>query len=368
RYWPEYEGPTRLLGFAGFKAGTTHVTIVDNRQGSLNYGKEVTFPVTVIETPPLKVAALRFYAASNAGLRTLGEVWSNDQDKDLRRIIKTPEKFDDSKGWEKLEASKDKLAEIRAVVASRPRTTTIGRKTPDLFEVKIDGGTVQDQLEFGKKILGKDLKISEVFKEGGDVDVISITKGKGIQGPVKRWGIKKLKHKRSEEHTSELQSRFDIVCRLLLEKGDDLRHVHAFPTRRSSDLVKIDGGTVQDQLEFGKKILGKDLKISEVFKEGGDVDVISITKGKGIQGPVKRWGIKKLKHKSRKTVRGVGSIGPWHPHYVMYSVPRAGQMGFAQRTEYNKEILKMGDNGAEVTPKGGFLRYGPVKTEYTVLR
>jgi len=83
---------------------------------------------------------------------------------------------------------------------------------------------------------------------------------------------------------------------------------------------------------------------------------------------VKRWGIKKLKHKSRKTVRGVGSIGPWHPHYVMYSVPRAGQMEFAQRTEHNKQILKMGNNGADVTPKGGFLRYGPVRTEYTVLR
>src|SRR5699024_12192945 len=26
------------------------------------------------------------------------------------------------------------------------------------------------------------------------------------------------KHNRSEEHTSELQSRFDLVCRLLLEK------------------------------------------------------------------------------------------------------------------------------------------------------
>src|SRR5437868_11395535 len=26
------------------------------------------------------------------------------------------------------------------------------------------------------------------------------------------------KHRRSEEHTSELQSRFDLVCRLLLEK------------------------------------------------------------------------------------------------------------------------------------------------------
>lgn len=266
RYWPSYEGPPRLLGFAGFKAGTTHVTVVDNRQGSLNYGKEVTFPVTVVETPPLRVAALRFYEMRHSGLRTIGEVWSNDQDKELQRKIKTPEKFDDTKGWEKFDASKDKVVEIRAVVTSKPRNTTIGRKTPDLFEVKIDGGTAQDQLEFGKKILGKDVKISEVFKEGGEVDVISITKGKGIQGPVRRWGIKKLKHK------------------------------------------------------------------------------------------------------SRKTVRGVGSIGPWHPHYVMYSVPRAGQMGFSQRTEYNKQILKMGDNGTDVTPKGGFLRYGPVKAEYTVLR
>src|SRR5699024_12642709 len=35
------------------------------------------------------------------------------------------------------------------------------------------------------------------------------------------WKYQKLKSnyiKRSEEHTSELQSRFDIVCRLLLEK------------------------------------------------------------------------------------------------------------------------------------------------------
>jgi|GEM_PF-6582139 len=195
RYWPNYEGAPRLLGFAGFKAGTTHVTVVDNRQGSLNYGKEVTFPVTVVETPPLKVAALRFYEMRDKGLRTIGEVWSNDQDKELQRIIKTPEKFDDTKGWEKIDTAKEKLVEIRAVVASRPRSTTIGRKTPDLFEVKIDGGTAQDQLEFGKRILGKDVKISEVFKEGGEVDVISITKGKGIQGPVKRWGIKKLKHK-----------------------------------------------------------------------------------------------------------------------------------------------------------------------------
>src|SRR5699024_11976495 len=40
--------------------------------------------------------------------------------------------------------------------------------------------------------------------------------------PVSREAATKLKHiirdTRSEDHTSELQSRFDLVCRLLLEK------------------------------------------------------------------------------------------------------------------------------------------------------
>src|SRR5262245_36575511 len=41
---------------------------------------------------------------------------------------------------------------------------------------------------------------------------------------------------RSEEHTSELQSLRHLVCRLLLASCGDHRHLHPFPTRRSSDL------------------------------------------------------------------------------------------------------------------------------------
>src|SRR5207248_389944 len=41
---------------------------------------------------------------------------------------------------------------------------------------------------------------------------------------------------RSEEHTSELQSPYDLVCRLLLESYAAHRDLHSFPTRRSSDL------------------------------------------------------------------------------------------------------------------------------------
>src|SRR5699024_11497912 len=37
------------------------------------------------------------------------------------------------------------------------------------------------------------------------------------------FGSKTAMDERSEEHTSELQSRFDLVCRLLLEKKDNVR-------------------------------------------------------------------------------------------------------------------------------------------------
>src|SRR5690606_36191013 len=41
---------------------------------------------------------------------------------------------------------------------------------------------------------------------------------------------------RSEEHTSELQSRENLVCRLLLERPCSIEVLQSFPTRRSSDL------------------------------------------------------------------------------------------------------------------------------------
>jgi len=116
-----------------------------------------------------------------------------------------------------------------------------------------------------------------------------------------------------------------------------------------------------------KGLLGKTISVGEVFKEGQMVDVISVTKGKGFQGPVKRWGVKILSHKARKTKRGIATLGPWKPPRVLYSVPRAGQMGYFQRTEHNKRILKIGTDGSEVSPKGGFIRYGPVRGTYILL-
>jgi large subunit ribosomal protein L3 len=131
--------------------------------------------------------------------------------------------------------------------------------------------------------------------------------------------------------------------------------------------VEIGGGTTQQQFEHAKTLLGKTVTLIDIFKEGQYVDIASVSTGKGFQGPVKRWGVTILQAKGRKTKRGIATLGPWNPHHVMYSTPRAGQMGFHQRTEYNKRILKIGRDGREITPKGDFIRYGPVRGPYVLL-
>src|SRR5205807_847349 len=56
---------------------------------------------------------------------------------------------------------------------------------------------------------------------------------------------------RSEEHTSELQSPCNLVCRLLLESHPSPRALHSFPTRRSSDLRQQ--GTGNGEPNFGRQ-------------------------------------------------------------------------------------------------------------------
>jgi large subunit ribosomal protein L3 len=266
RYWPPVEEKPTILAFFGVKAGMTHVLATDNRKGSMTFGKEVVIPATVIETPPVTVVGVRAYTESPNGMKSLGEAWSSNLPNDLGRILTIPKKSSTEDHLKKIEDSLQKIVQIRVILATQPKLTKIGRKTPDVIEVKVGGSSIKECFDFAKNVLGKEMKFQDAFKEGQIVDVMAITKGKGIQGPVKRWGVRKLFHK------------------------------------------------------------------------------------------------------SRKRVRGVGTLGAWTPHYVMYSVPRAGQMGFHQRTEYSKQVLKIGEKGVEITPKGGFIRYGIVGGGYVLLR
>ena len=109
----------------------------------------------------------------------------------------------------------------------------------------------------------------------------------------------------------------------------------------------------------------------KTFENGTYVDTAAITKGKGWQGVIYRWGAKRKQHKSRKTVREIGSLGPISPQNVMYTVPRAGQTGFHQRIEYDKRIMIMSNTEKEefrINPDGGFKHFGNVNGDFIVVK
>ncbi len=131
---------------------------------------------------------------------------------------------------------------------------------------------------------------------------------------------------------------------------------------------KVGASSVQEAFEYAKDILGTDIRIADIIDEGMLVDTIAVTKGHGFQGPVRRWGIRILQHKSRKTKRGVGCIGPWTPTNIRYTVPRPGQTGFHTRTSFNNVVVKLGERGEEITPAGGFVNYGVIRGDYIMLK
>lgn len=133
----------------------------------------------------------------------------------------------------------------------------------------------------------------------------------------------------------------------------------------------VKGGDIQKQFTYVKDLLGKEVTVDQVFELGSSVDVAAITKGKGWQGVIQRMGAKRKQHKSRKTVRELGSLGPISPQNVMYTVPRAGQMGFHQRVEYNKRIMIMSNTNKDeikINPEGGYKHFGNVKGDFIILK
>ncbi len=248
RNWPKVEGnkPT-MLGYPAFKAGTIHVITVDDRSKTPNFGKPLFNMSSVLSMPEAEVVGMRLYSHEDGADLPIADVKAAGQ---------TSEKL-----------PLERARRVAAMVSTVPRDVGLSQKQPIVMEVGVAGADVKSQADY---VLG---------------------------------------------------------------------------------------------------LIGKKVKFADVFKAGMYVDVLGITKGKGFEGPVTRFGIKRKQHKSRKSVRAVGVIGPWHPAAVMYTIARAGQMGFHQRTETGKRIL-MAANAADkpITPAGGFPHFGEVKGDYAILR
>ena len=268
--WPSIDiGEPVPLAFLGYKAGMTHVYMVDDDPNSPTRGSEVFTPVTIVEAPPMYVLAVRAYGYDpNRGLYTIGEAWTSPPPElEIERKIKRFNSGNPEASLSKIEGLIDRVMEVRLIASSQPKLVGgLGKKKPDVVEIKLGGvGDVSKLLDYAREKLGQLIPVTEVFRVGQLVDVIGVTKGRGFQGVVKRWGVKELP----------------------------------------------------------------------------------------------RW------HKHRKGSRKIGARS--HGRGTFWETPQAGQMGFHRRTEFNKRILEIGEDGYRVTPAGGFLHYGIVRSTYLML-
>jgi len=138
--------------------------------------------------------------------------------------------------------------------------------------------------------------------------------------------------------------------------------------KKKPDLIEIGlHGSLDEKKNFIKENIGKEISVLDFFENGQLIDLRGLTKGKGTQGPVKRFGITLKGHKSEKGRRRPGSIGPWHPARVIFRVPMAGQLGMFTRVSYNSKIIDLGKSKGKNELKG-IKNYGDVRTDYIVVK
>lgn len=175
----------------------THAFLVDYRKRSTTAGQEVAVPVTVVEVPPLRVAAARLYRRAPYGLRIVGEVWGRDLAPSLERRI-PPHRPSTEAELERFAATA--ADEVRLVLFTQPELIVgVPSKTPTLFEVRVAGEKFEDRRAFALQQLGAELPVDKLTKEGEFVDVIGVTKGFGFQGHIQRWGVK-LQPRKNSKH------------------------------------------------------------------------------------------------------------------------------------------------------------------------
>jgi len=285
----------------GYKAGSTHILREMDKAGSKAHKKEVVEAVTVIETPPIIVVGMVGYLETPRGLKSMTTVWAQHLSNECKRRF--------YKNWG---ASEKKKAFTR-------------------YTKKFTEGT------------------------GIEAEKEKLTKYCTILRAICHTQIGKIGLRQKKAHICEIQ---------------------------------VNGGTMADKVAFVEGLFEKPVSVGSVFEQNEQIDTIAITKGKGYEGVVTRWGVTKLPRKTHKGLRKVACIGSWHPSRVKYSVARAGQNGYHHRTELNKKIYRIGaaarqadgkkvQNNATtefdltvkgITPLGGFPHYGEVNEDYVMIK
>lgn len=261
--WRAVQGRTNqsgLLGAIGYKAGMARYLVRDMTPDSMTKGKQIIVPVTLIECPPMRIASVRFYRNSNVAFDIPVSIPEKEK-KFLKQVIKLPKETKTAEKISDAESKINEFSDIRILAYSIPRMTGV-KKSPDVAELGL-------------------------------------------------------------------------------------------------------AGNITDKINFIKANLDKEIVISDIFKKNALVDVRGLTKGKGLVGPIKRFGLSLRSHKTEKGQRRPGTLGPWTPSRVTFRAPLAGQMGMFSRIVYNSNIVDMG--GADAV-NFDLPHYGKIKANYVAVK
>jgi len=299
-----------LTSFIGYKAGCTHILRDLEKPGSKAHKKEIVEAVTIVECPKMVGVGIKGYTETPQGLRALTTVWATNLSDEFKRR--------QYKNWAK--------SKKKAFSKWESRNPSAGDKKAVDYSYEMNE------------------RLNKIAKNCSVVRLIAHTQISLL---------KNLRQKRA--HVMEIQ---------------------------------INGGTVQQKLDFAKGLLEQEIPVGNVFNKDEMVDAIGVTKGRGTEGVVTRWSVTRLPRKTHRGLRKVACIGAWHPARVSYSVARVGQHGFHHRTELRKKIYKIGqgvirDDGNRVydsattehdltekaiTPLGGFKHYGEVLYDFLMIK
>ncbi|WP_241997227.1 50S ribosomal protein L3, partial [Halorubrum sp. SD626R] len=162
---------------AGYKAGMTHVVMVNDEANSPREGMEESVPVTVVETPPMYAVALRAYEETPYGQKPVEEVWATEFHEELDRALDLPaeDTFEEDADALRELLDDDVIDDVRVITHTAPsELSNVPKKKPDVMETRVGGGSLEERVDFGL-----DLVAEGGAHEFGDVDAREVAGGAG---------------------------------------------------------------------------------------------------------------------------------------------------------------------------------------------
>jgi large subunit ribosomal protein L3 len=185
-----------------------------------------------------------------------------------------------------------------------------------------------------KFILGKKIEMSQIFDEKGNVIPVTLIEA----GPCLVL-----------QNNTETKQGYSSIQLGFIKKIKNIKK-----TDKNKEYKYIKEFRVTPEFVVKKKLkIGDEINVS-IFEAGEKIKISGISKGKGFQGAVKRWGFsgQSATHGTKHHERTLGSVGSAFPQRVIKGKKMPGRMGAERITTKNLKIAQVDKENNILAIKG----------------